>query len=560
MARVALERGPRAALLVAALVVVALLVGAFLGGIPSSGHFGFWETLAQLFLVFLYCVGWWWAWHHHMAGATLMAVTGTAVAILAVVKLQPIMAMGLLLLLFGPTAVMWWFWTRDRGLRRIIEVAVVFTALMVGSWWLMGSVFRFAYGPQAAVSPFPALDTHDVEWLWSGALEPDSFRVVARLTDEHDEQRVGLRVTSGVVPRSWWADAVAGPDNTVSFEVAGLYPGRDYDYSVIIDGVPDTSIGSGSLRTPEVGPQDFTFAFASCARTRSNAATFDSIKAQDPLFFLHMGDFFYADIAEDDPALFHRAYNAQLTQPAQSGLYRQVPIAYIWDDHDFGPNDSNRESPGRPAAMSTYRDLVPSYDLPLGDDEGPISQAFTIGRVRFVLLDVRSMRDPHTWPDGSDKTMIGQEQREWLFTELAEADRYGAVVLFVGVPWIAVDTGGDDWSAYAEERRLIADAIVAQGIDNLIVVAGDAHMLAADDGSNTNFSGTPGPSFPLLQAAPLDQHTSVKGGPYSEGVVTTSGQYGLLHVHDDGTDLRMDFEGRDAEGNILIEMSWDPPT
>ena len=68
----------------------------------------------------------------------------------------------------------------------------------------------------------------------------------------------------------------------------------------------------------------------------------------------------------------------------------------------------------------------------------------------------------------------------------------GAVVLFVGVPWIAVDTGGDDWSAYAEERRLIADAIVAQGIDNLIVVAGDAHMLAADDGSNTNFSVTPG--------------------------------------------------------------------
>ena len=82
---------------------------------------------------------------------------------------------------------------------------------------------------------------------------------------------------------------------------------------------------------------------------------------------------------------------SQLTQPGQAALYRHVPIAYVWDDHDYGPNDAGADSPTRTAARTAYREVVPHHPL-VRPGDSPIQQAFTIGRVRFVLTDNRSER------------------------------------------------------------------------------------------------------------------------------------------------------------------------
>ena len=55
---------------------------------------------------------------------------------------------------------------------------------------------------------------------------------------------------------------------------------------------------------------------------------------------------------------------------------------------------------------------------------------------------------------------------------------------------------------------MISDAIAAAGVRNMIMVGGDAHMLAVDDGSFTDFSSVSGVAkgdasaragFPLFQ-------------------------------------------------------------
>ena len=86
------------------------------------------------------------------------------------------------------------------------------------------------------------------------------------------------------------------------------------------------------------------------------------------------------------------------------------------DDHDFGPNDSHRESPGREAALATYREVVPHYPLVVGadDPEAPVAQAFTVGRVRFIISDLRSARNRKQDPDGPEKTMMGEGQLAWF--------------------------------------------------------------------------------------------------------------------------------------------------
>jgi len=71
-------------------------------------------------------------------------------------------------------------------------------------------------------------------------------------------------------------------------------------------------------------------------------------------------------------------------------------MVYVYDDHDFGPNNADGNSPSKPAAQLAYRQNFPHYPLPgtESDGTGPVYQAFTYGRVRFILLDLRAEQYP----------------------------------------------------------------------------------------------------------------------------------------------------------------------
>jgi hypothetical protein len=210
--------------------------------------------------------------------------------------------------------------------------------------------------------------------------------------------------------------------------------------------------------------------------------------------------------------------------------------------------------------MEAYRTVVPHY--PLVGDDAPIRQAFTIGRVRVIMTDTRSARSPASAVDDETKTMLGADQLAWLEQELsAAADAYPLMVWVNAVPWISAATpGGDDWSGYATERAEIADFIVQHDIDGLVMVSGDAHMVAIDDGTNSDFSTAGTDGFPVLQAAALDRPGHVKGGPYSEGAYPGGGQFGLIEVDDTGGDeITVTLSGRTWEGEVLVSYEFTVP-
>jgi hypothetical protein len=159
--------------------------------------------------------------------------------------------------------------------------------------------------------------------------------------------------------------------------------------------------------------------------------------------------------------------------------------------------------------------------------------------------------------------MLGDRQRDWLIEELTESSRTHALVVWVNpVPWIAeAREGGDNWSGFSQERTVIADAIAQAGIDNLIMVSGDAHMVALDDGTNSDYStggysSSGGASFPVFHAAALDRPGSVKGGPYSDGAFGGAGQFGLLDIADEGDTISVTTTGVDWEGDVLVERTF----
>ena len=194
---------------------------------------------------------------------------------------------------------------------------------------------------------------------------------------------------------------------------------------------------------------------------------------------------------------------------------------------------------------------MPHYPLASGDGPRPIYHAFSVGRVRFLVTDSRSDRTP--------ETMLGEAQREWLKRELLAArDSHALTVWVNSVPWIVGESAsGDDWGAYPEERRELADHIGEHGIANLVMLAGDAHMIAFDDGSNSDYASASGAGFPVLHAGALDRPGSTKGGPYSEGAIPGAGHFVLMTVHDDGgPGVVVRWSGRDWTGAELMALSF----
>ncbi len=460
-----------------------------------------------------------------------------------------------------------------------------------------------------------------------GAVTPTSARVKAKLARDGLNARLVLSRSPLLTRRNSTGRVVSGTNhyNIVEFSLSRLEPDTKYYYAVEIDGRLERA-KSGSFRTqPKPGPASFQFAFASCARTGSTSDVFDRIRENDPLFFLHMGDFQYLDIRTNSVARFRAAYDSVLASPQQSEMYRNVPLAYVWDDHDFGGNNANRRSTTHEASRLAYEDFMPHYPL-VFDRDGPISQSFSVGRVKFILTDLRSERDSVTNKDDAHKSIMGEKQKAWFKKELLEANgKYPLIVWMSTVPWIGQDrtnvyrnvrtnefgyihhtnlvgrtnqesrrglgrTGGsrtnevsgsstntartgrgrsapppsdqDHWSVFSTERREIADFIKANHVQGVCIIHGDSHMLAADDGSNSDYATGGGAPIPVMCGGPLDQDPSLKGGPYTQGVYKMKkgeGGFGFMRVDDRGDRIDVTYSGRNNRNEEKISLKFTVP-
>lgn len=543
-----------AAHLTSFLVVIGLAVLTMTVGLPQNGEgYVFGATIerpAQFVLAALVSVGALLGRRWPAPGAVLIAFAAASMGVFASIEYPPSYAVVLAGVIMIPAFLLWLSWQHRRTAHELTLVAAV-TVLLLGSTWVGArAVYDVYFGPTHPDSVAAVVATDRVEWVLAGALQSDSITVTTRLVDESRSAALEVSAVDGTgIVTS--APAQADRFGVTELRVDGLTPDTAYRYRVVVDGSPDQGRGQGEFRTPATGPMSFEVVLASCARTGSNAAVFDAMRDEQALLYLALGDAHYGNIDSTQPGPFLDAYDHMLSQPGQAAFYRSTPVAYIWDDHDYGPNDADASAPGRAAAAEVYRSVVPSAGLV---DDVSIQQAFTIGRVRFVMTDTRSQK--------TDETMLGEAQLTWLIDELTTSSRTHAVVVWANaVPWVGeARAGGDGWSGYAAERQLIADAIAASGVDNLVMVSGDAHMVALDDGTNTDYSSSGGAGFPLLHAAPLDRPPSVKGGPYSGGVFAASGQYGTLRIDDSGGDVvSVTLAGHTWDGSTLVEQTFRFP-
>jgi len=380
-------------------------------------------------------------------------------------------------------------------------------------------------------------------WAWSGGLTDRSGVIVAGVSS-NVKAKVHVRAENVRMVKTF--EATSDADGVVRFALSGLQPSTRYDYRVM-NGATQAALGRFTTMPPAGRAASFRLAFGCCCNNPTSV-TFRAIAHQKPLFFLHLGDLHYSNIGSNKEQVFRDITLKQVNAVNQGDLYRSMGMAYMWDDHDYGPNNANWENPSRVAAHNIYRQMIPHYPLAMTAESperaAPIAQAFTVGRIRFVLSDLRS---EHSREPGS---LMGSRQREWFLNELKTAAKTHALIVWVSsVPWIS-GMGGDNWAGGRTERKIIANFVKEHKIP-LCIIAGDAHMLAIDDGSHSDYSeGGGGAPIPVFHAAAMEKEGRYKGGPYSHGARAGTLQFGLLDFEDNGRTLRVSFSGRDGSDGI----------
>ena len=151
----------------------------------------------------------------------------------------------------------------------------------------------------------------------------------------------------------------------------------------------------------------------------------------------------------------------------------RTPTLGIWDDHDFGPNNSDRTAEGRMESLATFQSMWanPSYGEP---GHPGIYHHFQHGDIAFFMLDDRFYRSPNRSEDRGDKTMLGERQWAWLKAGLKQST---AKLKFIasGSEW-QKHGHVDSWTSFRREQRAFFEWIDQEGIEGVILLSGDRHF------------------------------------------------------------------------------------
>lgn len=404
----------------------------------------------------------------------------------------------------------------------------------------------------------------NVSSVWTGATTATTARVKARLTVAGSGTLL-VADNEAMTGAASFGPVASGADNVIVWDVTGLSADTRY-WLLVNDGAPNPTFAA-TFRThpgPVGEPLSYIFGAAGDAGLTgdgddsnvtagvSNSPVFDTMRvqgrAEEWAWFSHLGDLHYKNIATNNVALYRSAFFETMNYGAfvspssrQPQFMRSVASTYVWDDHDFGPNNSDRTAAGNPAANQAYREWVPHYPLP-GGATG-IYQSWQVGRVLYIASDVRSFRDPNADPLTPAKTMLGTAQKAWMEALLTSTS---AEVLVWQTPsrWVG---GTDTWTDFAYEREQMIQLFGDTGwLDRMILMTADMHALSICSGPANQYGG-----FPMFMFAGMDAGAWSTGPEYDIGSVAGRKQYGTMRVRDDGHTIALTGTGY-RDGAVLM--------
>ncbi len=290
--------------------------------------------------------------------------------------------------------------------------------------------------------------------------------------------------------------------NTVTTKADGAFtakliadevePSKIYNYQVYINNQPlkfdyPTTFQTQALWQWRADPPSFKVALGSCSYINEpkydrpgegyggDYHIFTNIYEQNPDVMLWLGDNVY--LREVDwyaqSGIFHR-YTHTRSLPEMQPLLASTHNYAIWDDHDFGPNNSDRGfiHKDKTKAAFEYFWANPTFGIPQAP-EG-ITTQFRWADVDFFLLDNRYYRSPNNCKN-CEATMLGKEQLDWLIDALIFSNTTFKVIAIGGQMLSDAPVYENYMNHHQAERDYLLKRIEEEELRNIIFVDGDRH-------------------------------------------------------------------------------------
>jgi alkaline phosphatase D len=281
--------------------------------------------------------------------------------------------------------------------------------------------------------------------------------------------------------------------NTAHLIADQVQPGKRYTYEVLVNGRPvklpyATTFQTQALWQFRTDPPNFTFALGSCTYVNEppydrpgpaygdGYGIFTSIAAKKPDFMLWTGDNTYTrEVDWNSRTGVMKRYTHTRSLPEMQPLLASTHNYAIWDDHDYGPNDSDRSYWLKPVTLEAFKRFWanPNYIF----EEG-CTGTFVWADCQFFLLDDRTFRAPDEQPDagpaGTEKAYFGAKQLNWFIDALR----------FSKATFKFVVTGGqilnpaalfENYATYSAERTQLLARLAEAKIPGVLFITGDRH-------------------------------------------------------------------------------------
>ena len=318
--------------------------------------------------------------------------------------------------------------------------------------------------PQGIAGPLVgAIEPNRVTlWMFAPAESECTYAVHA---DSPDSAKSGKgQITAVSNP------AGEGPGRPFKCVVKGLLPDTRYHYKITVDGKSDPAwVGSFKTAPVKGKPAAFRLALTSCMKIGQPQASWYLLLAQQPDLHLTVGDTHYADTT--DPTVQWKHHVAYRRQKEFATVLRNVPTYAIWDDHDYGPNNSDGTEECKECSLAGWKQIWANPPLGTPDIPGAFFK-FSHGDVDFFMVDSRYHRSPNKVPDDEEKRMLGDAQFAWLLDGLKRSKARFKVIVSGST---LHDSKVDGWRIYTFSRHRLFDALKEHQISGVMYMSGDMH-------------------------------------------------------------------------------------
>lgn len=269
----------------------------------------------------------------------------------------------------------------------------------------------------------------------------------------------------------------------LTMEFTGLKPGRTYNILVSIDGYGTHA--KFSFKTEDENPaKDFDFLVGSCNLLQYDVTRavfpgganwiYKRMKKKDGEFMVWLGDNVYY-LYRKDWSTYEGMFKRQMkTRRVFNKFYRNFlgnqPNYAMWDDHDYGPNNADKNFALKDTSLKIYKAFGPN-EYPLRESLNGNYFSFKKYDAEFFMTDCRFHRDPKGDTAGS---FLGETQILWLKNKLTTSD---ATFKFICMgSQVLNDNGFDEsYSDFPRERNDLLDFIADNNIKGVVFLTGDKH-------------------------------------------------------------------------------------